>query len=165
MLGATAVTAASLTLTGCFYISPAQTDSTYQPADGTDSQVGDVSLNNVLLVTSAKGARGQLQGMVTNNADAPVTVQVKPAGGTAVSLQIPAQGAVRLDGKASGDNNRSSQPVTVATTPAAPGSTTTVQFSTGQAGVTDVTVPVVLDQPPYGSASVEHDEDTHTAEH
>ena len=149
--GAAALTATALS--GCIYLSPAQTDVAYQPADGAIANVGDVSLDNVLVVATGKGARGEVHGMVTNHGDKPVTVKLKPAGGEQSSFQVPAQTAVRLDGQKSGDSTTTVPAVTIPRTQAAPGERTSIQFATGSAGSIEVAVPVLLDQPPYGTAS------------
>lgn len=143
-------------LSGCIYLSPAQTTVSYDPADGTIATVGSVQLSDVLVVTSAKGAPGTLHGMVTNNGNSSVQLSITPGGGSNQSVTIPAQTAVRLDGVASGNSSVRIKPVKIANVTSAPGKPMTITFSTPATGATPVSVPVLLDQGNYGSASPTH---------
>lgn len=154
-IGALALAATATTLSGCMYLSPAQTTKSYEAADGTDQTIGNVQLENVLIVTSAKGQPGQLQGLAVNNGQSPVKLTVQ-AGQSTTSLTIPGATAVRLDGKSSGVSNKTVSPVTVASVAAEPGSYQQVSFTTTAGGTTQLQVPVMLDQFPYGSASPDH---------
>jgi len=137
------------------YLSPAQTTKSYEAADGTNQTLGDVQLQNLLIVTSAKGQQGQLEGLAVNNGQSPVKLTVK-AGSTSTNLTIPPATAVRLDGKRSGDDTATVSPVKVASVAAAPGSYQKVSFTTKAAGTTSFQVPIMLDQYPYGTASEAH---------
>lgn len=150
---------AATALSGCYYLSPAQTDASYDPGDGALATVGDsVKLNNVLVVTSQKGAEGKVEGLVTNSGDNEVTLRVQPTGGSVSTLKVAPHTSIRLDGKSNGDDPATGTAVTIGSTPVAPGEHTTIGFATGGAGAVSVTVPVLLDQPPYGSASASHGE-------
>lgn len=153
-VGVGAITATMLS--GCFYLSPAQTDVSYNPADGAIAKLGDLDFNNVLIVSSGKGAQGAVQGLVVNNGDTTANVKVKPDGGSEETIDVPAHTAVRLDGKTSGDDKATVNAITIQSTPVAPGRRTTIQFSTAGGGTVPVSVPVLLDQRPYGSASPSH---------
>lgn len=137
------------------YLSPAQTTKSYDAADGTNQTLGDVQLQNLLVVTSAKGQQGQLEGLAVNNGQSSVKLTIK-AGSASTKLTIPPATAVRLDGKRSGDDTATVSPVTVASVAAAPGGYEKISFSTPANGTTDVQVPVLLDQYPYGTASEAH---------
>ncbi|RNI23807.1 hypothetical protein EFY87_05890 [Flexivirga caeni] len=154
-IGALALAATATTLSGCMYLSPAQTTKSYEAADGTDQTIGDVQLQNLLIVTSAKGQPGALQGLAVNNGQSPVTLTVK-AGQSTASLTIPAATAVRLDGKPSGDSTDTVSPVSIASVAVVPGSYQSVSFTTSSAGTTAVQVPVMIDQYPYGTATESH---------
>lgn len=149
------MTGAALTLSGCFYLSPDEVTS-YNASDGIAANVGKVQLSNILVVTSAKGAAGNLYGTATNPTQEPVQMTVTPSGGAATTVTIPAATAVRLDGQTSGNSTATAGPVEIAAVGAAPGANTQVTFATDAAGSVPVTVPVVLDTAPYGSASVSH---------
>ena len=137
------------------YLSPAQTTKSYEAADGTNTTMGSVQLQNVLIVTGAKGEPGKLQGLVVNNGQAAVKVVIT-AGSKSSTVSVPGASAVRLDGKASGDSTATQSPVTIPSVAAAPGGYTKLTFTTKSSGSTTVQVPVQLDQYPYGSASPEH---------
>lgn len=138
------------------YLNPAQTDVAYVPSDGYEATVGSVQLSNVLVVTSAKGASGQLQGLATNNSSDPVDMTITPQGGSPTKITIPALKSVRLDGKTNGDDTATVPAVEISATPVAPGHLMTVTFATPAGGADPVSIPVLLDQEPYGSASVTH---------
>ena len=55
-----------------------------------------------------------------------------------------------------GDGTATVPPVQVAATPVAPGEQLPVTFATADGGSKQVSVPVVLDQAPYGSATADH---------
>lgn len=143
-------------LSGCMYLSPAQTTVSYDPADGTIATVGPLQLSDVLIVSAAKGQSGAMLGMVTNNSDSSVRLTILPKGGTDQSVTIPAQTAVRLDGKTSGDSKAKIRPVMLQSVKVAPGHKLSVNFSTAKAGNTPIDVPVLLDSNTYGSASPAH---------
>lgn len=149
------VTGAALTLSGCFYLSPEEVTN-YNAADGISAKVGTVQLDDVLIVTSAKGAAGTLHGTATNASESPVQLTVTPTGGSATSVTVPAQTAVRLDGQPSGNSTVTAGPVNISAVGAAPGETTQVTFATSTAGSVPVNVPVLLDSAPYGSATAPH---------
>ena len=147
---------ASTTLTGCFYFSDPTTDMQYVAADGNIATVGSVKITNVLVVSAGKGQKGSMQGLATNNGTSPAKLVVTPQGGSATTITIPALQSVRLDGKPSGDGTATVPPVQVAATPVAPGEQLPVTFATADGGSKQVSVPVVLDQDPYGSATADH---------
>ncbi len=155
-LATLAAAGVTMSMSGCMYFSDAQTDAHYIPSDGTITNVGDVQLSNVLVVTTGKGAKGSLQGLATNHSDQTVELTVTPQGGTAAKVSIPAMTSVRLDGKTNGTDKATTSPVDVASTPTAPGGSMKVVFATAQGGQAATSVPVLLDQAPYGSATVDH---------
>ena len=137
------------------YLSPAQTTKSYEAADGTSATMGSLQLQNVLIVTGAKGEAGQLQGMAVNNGQAPIKLTVT-AGKQTTTITVPAATAVRLDGKQTAADSATVPPVSVPSVAAQPGSSQKVTFTTVKSGATDIQVPVMLDQYPYGSASPDH---------
>lgn len=149
------MTGAALTLSGCFYLSPDEVTS-YNASDGIAAKVGQVHLSNLLVVTSAKGAEGHLSGTATNPTQQPIQLTVTPSGGTATTVTVPAATAVRLDGQPSGNSTATAGPVSIAAVGAEPGANTQVTFASEAAGSVPVSVPVVLDTAPYGSATVTH---------
>lgn len=137
------------------YLSPAQTTHSYEAADGTSATIGSVQLENVLIVTGAKGDPGQMHGVAVNNGQSPIKLTVT-AGKQATTITVPASTAVRLDGKKTADSKATVSPISVTSVAAQPGSSQKVIFSTSKSGSTDIQVPVLLDQYPYGSASPDH---------
>lgn len=150
-----ALTGAALSLSGCFYLSPGEV-ATYNAADGISTSVGSLHLSDLLIATSAKGATGTLHGTATNPTQQAVQLTVTPSGGSAVTVTVPAVTAVRLDGQPSGNSTAIAGPVPIAAVAGAPGASTQVTFATQSAGSVPVSVPVVLDTPPYGTATVTH---------
>ena len=175
LLAGAVATGAALTLSGCFYLSPDEVTS-YNASDGIAASVGKVQLSNILVATSAKGAAGTVYGTATNPTQEPVELTVTPTGGSATTVTVPAATAVRLDGQASGNSTATvpaatavrldgqasgnstatAGPVKIAAVGAEPGANTQITFATQSAGSVPVSVPVVLDSAPYGSASVSH---------
>lgn len=155
-VGALTLVGTASVLSGCMYLSPAQTTVSYDPADGTSATIGSIQLQDVAIVSSAKGASGSMIGMATNNSTSAVQLTVTPTGGAAETVTIPGSTAVRLDGQTSGDSSQTVGPVEVAKVTAIPGGVMAVSFQTAGGGQNTVQVPVLLDQPPYGSASPSH---------
>ncbi|MBO1767009.1 hypothetical protein [Allobranchiibius sp. GilTou38] len=143
VLGALGLATSVSLLSGCMYLSPTQTDVSYNGSNGTNATVGDLTLSGVLISASSKGAPGTMQGMVTNNSDSTIAVTVA-VGGSQAKLSVPADTAVRLDGQPSGNSTSTVSAVKVASTPAAPGAKTTVIFATASSGQSPVVVPVLL---------------------
>lgn len=140
------VTSASL-LSGCFYLNPAQTTVSYDGSDGTNVSVGNLKLSGVAISTTSKGARGAMQGLVSNPGATAVRLSIAVAGSTA-QVTIPADTAIRLDGKTSGNSSKTVSPVVVANTPVIPGAKVSVVFSTPATGATPVQVPVLQSRDP-----------------
>ncbi len=138
-------------LSGCMYLSPAQTTKSYDPADGTQTTMGSLQFSDLLVVTTKKGAPGRVHGMVTNDSDSPVKLSVGKQ-----TVTIPGQTAVRLDGKPSGNNTKTIPAVKLAKVPVHPGKRMSLTFTTAKAGANTFRVPVQLDQGYYGTANPTH---------
>lgn len=95
-LGA-AFVAASLTATGCAVTSPQATAFEYSAADGIVDQVGAVSLNNILIVAESADDPGRLLGTLVNESDEDLTVEIEVSGAEPLSIDVPAQGEIRLE--------------------------------------------------------------------
>ncbi len=139
------------------YLSPDQTTKSYIASDGTTAKVGDVQLQNVLIVTSDKGQPGTLSGLAVNNAESQVKLTIATPGAAKREITIPGSTAVRLDGKPNGADPATVSPaVSISSVASQPGLAQQVVFSTPNAGATQVQVPILLNQPPYGSADPSH---------
>ncbi|MDF8265541.1 hypothetical protein [Luteipulveratus flavus] len=150
---------AAVLLSSCQSLSEQTTDLKYDAGDGVSATVGALQLSNVLLVTTGKGKPGEMHGMVTNNGSTAAQLQVTPAGSTPATISVPPLTAVRLDGQASGDAAAGGSGVKVPSVSADPGRMVQVTFSTGRSGSSAVQVPVLLDQYPYGTATLTHEPD------
>jgi hypothetical protein len=63
-------------LTGCSATNQITTAKAYSASDGVRAELGDVTAENLLVLTSAKGAPAALQGALTNRGTAAVTVSL-----------------------------------------------------------------------------------------
>ncbi len=138
-------------LSGCMYLSPAQTTKSYDPADGTQRTIGSLQFSDLLVVTTEKGAPGRVHGMVTNDSSSSIKLTVGKQ-----TVTIPGQTAVRLDGKRSGNNNKTIPAVKLSKVPVHPGKRMSLTFTTPKEGANTLRVPVQLDQGYYGNASPTH---------
>lgn len=68
------VAASAVLLTGCQWTSPVQTDTAYEPADGTSVSMNGLEIKNVVVVSAGDGAPGTVSAMAINNTGKPVTV-------------------------------------------------------------------------------------------
>lgn len=153
------------TLTGCGQvINPYTTELQYDAADGVSATVGDLKAVNLLIVNDDKTHKGALEGLVYNkaNEDRQLTLSVA---GTDTQVTVPAGQSVRLDGKANGNGSAKVSPVEVASIgDSKPGDQIDMTLKATPGGSTQVAVPVLLNQYPYGSASVKHAEDVEPKE-
>lgn len=153
-----AVTAAA-TLTGCGQLSnPYTTELHYDAADGVSASLGDLEAADLLIVNDGKSSSGKLSGLVYNsgNNDSQLTISV---GGSQQQVTIPAGKSVRLDGKTNGNDNATVPAVTLSSLDGAKvGDQVQATLKTNAGGSTQVDIPVLLDQPPYGDAKVSHPE-------
>lgn len=126
---------AALSLSGCALTADITTSQAYDPSDGSGVVVGDVTTQNLLLVTSGVGEPSVLIGTLYNggNDDATVTVAVA---GTAAEVTIDPMSSVTLG---LGDDATA----IVVAAPAAPGSLATVSVSVTQQASQALPVPVV----------------------
>lgn len=147
VIGAFGLVSSASLLSGCFYLNPAQTTVSYDGSSGTNVSVGSLKLSAVAISTTAKGARGAMQGMVANPSASPVMLSIA-VGGSTTQLTIPADTALRLDGKTSGNSSKTVSPVIIANTPVIPGGKASVVFTTSATGATPVQVPVLSSQYP-----------------
>jgi hypothetical protein len=130
--------AGALVLSGCQLASPQQTMLPYQPADGIDVTLGSVKVNDLLVVSSAKGKEGVLSGQIANNGSQPATVTISaPGGGPRLTKRVEANSMTRLSGDAG------VSPLTLPTVPVEPGSLLDLTIGTSNAGTTQVAVPVL----------------------
>ena len=141
-----AAVAGALALSGCQVTSPQQTTVPYQPADGVNVVLGDVKVNDLVVITSAKGKEGVLSGQVINNGPQAATVTfATPGGGPELTKKVAARSTTRLSGEAG------VSPVTLPTVSVEPGSVLDLTIGTSSAGTNQVGVPVLLPDLYYSS--------------
>lgn len=147
-IGAICLASSAPVLSGCFYLSPSQTTVSYNGGPGSNTTIGALKLSDVHVVTTRKGAPGQMQGLVANTSAVavPLTIAI---GGQTSQISIPADTALRLDGMRSGTSAKTIKGVTVAATPVQPGAKFTVNFTVPGGGQTPVLVPVLLSNQVY----------------
>lgn len=148
VIGAIGLAACAPLLSGCFYLSPAQTTASYDGGPGANATVGGLEFANVNIVATAKGSAGTMAGQVTNNTAAAIALTVV-VGGQSSQISIPADTALRLDGKPSGNSDKTIKPVVVAKTPVQPGKGADVTVSVPGTGQTSILVPVLTPQQAY----------------
>ncbi|XAS77370.1 hypothetical protein V3G39_04820 [Dermatophilaceae bacterium Sec6.4] len=144
-LGALGLVTSATMLSGCFYLNPAQTNVSYNGGDGANAVIGSLKMSSVTISTRSKGAPGAMHGLVANSGGAPVVLTIA-IGGSSAKVTIPADTAIRLDGKTSGNTEKTVAPILVANTPVIPGKKADVVFSTPGTGQTPVQVPVLESQ-------------------
>ena len=129
------VALAALALTGCSATNEITTAKAYSASDGVRAELGDVTAENLIVLTTAKGAPAALQGAFTNRGTTAVTVSLTD--GTA------AIGTVRVDPATTvlvgGDAGKK---ITFAASDA-PGGVTPLTLATGSGGSLTVSVPVL----------------------
>ena len=86
---------AALVLPGCSFYSPDTSLKPYAPSDGLQSEVGDVLVRNVFVVSEGGGAPGLLIGALVNRGEADATVSLE-VGGTTAEIDVPAGASVTM---------------------------------------------------------------------
>jgi hypothetical protein len=135
---AAVVTAAALTVTtaGCEVFSPTQTDVPYVPADGVQTDLGQVAVRDLVLVLTGTGG-AMVSGGLVNSSKESVTVQFSPqqetASGTGSEIELgPGQGV-----------NLSQKGLQLSGVTAKPGTLVPVAVTSSAAGTTLLNVPAV----------------------
>ncbi|MCT1602899.1 hypothetical protein M3E18_04915 [Kocuria sp. p3-SID1433] len=94
-LGA-AFAAAALTSAGCAAVTNDQeTASHYSPADGIVEELGDLSINNLLIVAESADSDGRLLGTLVNESDQDMSVEIAVEGAAPITVEVPAADEVR----------------------------------------------------------------------
>lgn len=153
--GAAAVVAAA-GLTGCATMSQQTTELIYDAADGISGNVGQLHLSDVHMVTTADEGPAKMGGMATNKSNGAVQLTISAQGAGSKTVTVPAGQSVRLNGEKSGDSPATVPAVVFTGLKQKPGDTVNVAYSTGSGGTTTLPVPLLLDQYPYGTATLPH---------
>ncbi|MDM8083474.1 hypothetical protein QUV83_01675 [Cellulomonas cellasea] len=134
LVGAVALVSAGLA--GCSATNEITTQLDYAASDGVRATLGDVTAENLLIITAGKGEEGALQGAFTNRGSADVDVTLTTEDDVELASVPVAAGTTVLLGGTRGE-------VVTFTTPVAPGATLPVTLSSGAAGTEALSVPVL----------------------
>jgi hypothetical protein len=130
---AAGVVGLGLVLSAC---SPLTTDRPYAASDGVRAQAGDMTVENLMIVTAAEGEPGRLLGGASNSgAEAGELLLATADGGSSIGIPIDAAGTVNFfaDGVATFFES----------VPVAPGSNLAMTITDPSGVTTPVSVPVL----------------------
>ncbi len=142
----------SLTLSGCFVNSPAQT--TLADDHGFHLDAGDLQVQDLLVISQGNGSPGIVTGYAVNEGTEPLTMEVSveidgeflPLGR---SITVLPNSGVRLDGKDAGvEGGPEIEPLIVPEVPTIPGALITLRVSTSQEA-SSIRVAVMPPEAPY----------------
>lgn len=90
-----------LTLSACQWNSEITTMKQYDPADGVSATLGNLRVNNLIVIADQKGGPGKVLGLAINGTDQPAQVAVSAVdaaqgGPAAAQLQVPAHSSQQL---------------------------------------------------------------------
>lgn len=135
VVGAALAVAAGLA--GCSATNPMTTQNNYDASDGVSVELGDVTVRNLLVLTSAEGAPGTVLGAVSNGGGDSTRVSFTVAGEQAGRpVPVDANGTVVL-------GPESDATVDLDAVPAAPGGLLELEISSDLGGTSTVQVPVL----------------------
>lgn len=151
---------AAITLAGCQWTSPVQTDHAYEPAEGRSVHMDGLTVSNALVVAEKQGAAGTLVGRISNDTDRPATVTLRVGEAKPVEVQVPAHDSKQLSTKQT--------PTAVTAVPVPPGALIDMAINTDRGDAQSLRIPVLAPYPPYGDfrtggALTPAPEPTHTA--
>lgn len=159
---ALAAVALGAVVAGTAACSPVATQLEYAPSDGARvvlGEEGELTIENLLVLTEEADAPALVVAGVTNRTDEPMSVTLTFAEGVATTLEVPANGTVLLD-----PANPDGETVILEASPVPPGATLPVTVSTPELGATLAEV-AVLDGTlaPYDTYLEEYVEDAGAA--
>ncbi len=128
---------AALSLAGCSSMSPITSLHPYSPSDGVRVSIGsDLTGENLLVVTTAKGEPGALIGALTNKGADDESVTLAADGASDAMVEVPAGTTVLFGSKADA-------PLELDKVSVAPGAVLPVTISTPSAGIEHLSLPVL----------------------
>jgi len=92
-----AVAALAFGVTSCGAINEQATTTNYAASDGINLDVADAQVRNLMFVANAEGTDARLIGTVVNDGDSAVNLQIKAGSAAAVTVNVPANGEVKLE--------------------------------------------------------------------
>lgn len=140
-------------LSACSTTSPAVISTPYQAADGASATIpgSAIKLNNFLVVSSAKGAPGQVVGAVVNQGNEPVVVTMQTDLGATSQFS---QTQIKVRAHSITQVGPSGTEVTLPDTPVEPGALMQISANYQPKGGVSLTVPVVLPSGYYAGYTV-----------
>ncbi|MFH5879970.1 hypothetical protein [Arthrobacter sp. NA-172] len=126
--GKLAMTAAAvgiglLSVAGCGYINPQQTNQQYAPSDGVREDLGSLQLRNMLIVSTDANKPGRVVGAVFNTSSTDATLTISGAGGSQATIPVKAKSETYL--------TDTTEAVILSTTGGQPGSMAPVTIKAG----------------------------------
>lgn len=144
-VAASVVAVSALTLiSGCALSNPVQTNVAYMPADGVSTDIGQLAIRDLLLVSSGSGA-AVLSGSARNAGSETLTVQLTPQGGAAPT------GGSELELGPSEQVNLATKGLQLNGVEAKPGSLVTMAVTSSIGGTAVLRVPVLPAAGPYAT--------------
>lgn len=122
-MAAAAISIGLLSVTGCGYINPQQTNEQYSPSDGVREDLGPLQLRNMLIVSTDANKPGRVIGAVFNTSSSDATLTISGAGGSLATIPVKAKSQTYL--------NETTDAAVLSTSGGAPGSTASVTIKTG----------------------------------
>ncbi|MDP9906309.1 hypothetical protein J2S90_003288 [Arthrobacter bambusae] len=122
-MAAAAISIGLLSVTGCGYINPQQTNEQYSPSDGVREDLGSLQLRNMLIVSTDANKPGRVIGAVFNTSSSDATLTISGAGGSQATIPVKAKSQTYL--------NENTDPAILSTSGGAPGSMVSVTIKTG----------------------------------
>ncbi len=128
----------ALAVSGCSYINPQSTAHIYSPSDGVRTDLGNLELRNILVVSSGENRPGRVIGAVFNTSDSEITLTITGSADSRTRIAVKAHGDYYL--------NESTDASILSSVSAMPGANETLSLSQdGSAGpkAAELTVPVL----------------------
>ncbi|MBT8163113.1 MULTISPECIES: hypothetical protein [Arthrobacter] len=122
-MAATAVGIGLMSVTGCGYINPQQTDQQYSPSDGVRADLGSLQLRNILIVSTGAAKPGRVIGAVFNQSANDATLTISGSDGAQTSIPVKGNSETYL--------NQSTNPAILSTSGGAPGTLVSVTIKSG----------------------------------
>ncbi|GAB3564717.1 hypothetical protein GCM10027405_21080 [Arthrobacter alkaliphilus] len=122
-MAAAAISIGLLSVTGCGYINPQQTNEQYSPSDGVRDDLGPLQLRNMLIVSKDANKPGRVIGAVFNTSSNDATLTISGSGGSTATIPVKAKSQTYL--------NENYEAVILSPSGGAPGSLVPVTIKTG----------------------------------
>jgi len=92
-----AVAALAFGVTSCGAINEQATNTDYAASDGINVDVAKAQVRNLMFVTNSDGSKARLIGTVVNDSDSALTLSVKAASATPVTISVPTDKSLKLE--------------------------------------------------------------------